>query len=247
MGKRTSTVRAGTRAVTVIKRRFPYQPDTLVLRQPRFIMDWLHRFISYVIVHIQRGMTPAPPGCVSCFPGRAFPGPCARRRLGRRRSAERRGGHRCLSEWSERVSMGGRSRPRAFSRSADRPGDFLAFPFLVGQKRGPPGPVRARYVGRPHTDRLIDAFQRSTPRSERASLAMERDPSLSGIADMRSDSHVIWGTTSETLDSTLDAALGGSRRAVLRATPVYPDAAIRHLLRSLLGGRCCSDRRGDGL
>ena len=89
------------------------------------------------------------------FPGRAFPGPCARRRLGRRQGAERRGGHRCLSEPSERVSMGGRSRPRAFSRSADRPGDVLAFPFLVGQKRGPPRPgnsqIRRSRTRRSHT------------------------------------------------------------------------------------------------
>ena len=151
-------------------------------------MAWLHRSISCVIACIQRGMMPTTPGCVWCFPGCAFPGPCAGRRLGRRR-----GGHRCLSEHSERVSMGGRSRLIAFSRSADRPGDVLASPFLVGQKRGPPGPVTARYAGRRHTGRLICAFQRSTLRSGRASLATERDRSLSGIADMRSDSRVILG------------------------------------------------------
>ena len=138
-----------------------------------------------------------------------FPGPCAGRRLGRRRGAERRVGHRCLSEHSERVSMGGRSRPRAFSRSADRPGDVLVFPFWVGQKRGPPSPVTAKYVGRPHPGRahigrLIGAFQRSTLRSGSASLAIERNPSLSGIADMCSDSRGIRGTTSETLHYTLD-------------------------------------------
>ena len=90
-----------------------------------------------------------------------FPGPCAGRRLGRRRGAERRVGHRCLSEHSERVSMGGRSRPRAFSRSAVRPGDFFAFPFLVGQKRGHPGPGTARYARRSHSLRPIGASQRS--------------------------------------------------------------------------------------
>ena len=76
--------------------------------------------------------------------------------------------------------------------------DFLVFPFWVGQKRGPPSPVTARYVGRPHagrarSGRLIDAFQRSTLRSGTASLAMVRDPSLSGIADICSDSRVILG------------------------------------------------------
>ena len=140
-----------------------------------------------------------------------FLGSCARRRLGRRWGAERRVGHRCLSEPSERVSMGGRSRPIAFSRSADRPGDVLVFPFLVGQK-GAPGPVTDRYAGRPHpgcpnagcpnancpnagrahTGRLIGVFQQPTLRSGRAS-AMEKGPSLSGIADMSSDSRVILG------------------------------------------------------
>ncbi len=127
------------------------------------------------------------PGLRVVFPGAVhFRGPCAGRRLGRRRLGRRRGAERRFD-----------------------------VPFFGRSKKGTPGPVTARYVGHPHpgrpnafhahgsrahagrahSGRLIGAFQRSTLRSGRASLAMEGDPSLSGIADVRSDLRVILGVS----------------------------------------------------
>ena len=160
-------------------------------------------------------MTSATPGCVSSFPGPfIFPGPCARRRLGRRRGAERRVGHRCLSEHSERVSMGGRSRPTAFSRSADRPGDFLAFPFLVGQKRdSQPGNSQIRRSRtRRSPDRRVSAIHATvgdglSSDGKRPFVIRNR---RHGLRSACYAGRFTGRTTSETLPLTLDTVLSCS-------------------------------------
>ena len=153
-------------------------------------------------------MTSATPGYVSCFPGRTFSTPCVSRALrgtaSRKAAGRRAAGRPSLFERAERASFDGRPlKTQSLQPERGPPGRLFGVPFFGRSKKGTPGPVTARYAGRPHAvrpnavrahaGRLIGAFQRSTLRSGSASLAMERDPSLFGIADMCSDSRVIRG------------------------------------------------------
>ena len=165
---------------------------------------------------------PATPGCVSCFPSRPFPEPCVSRALRETASwkaaGRRAAGRPSLSERAERASFDGRSlKTQSLQPERGPPGRLFGVPFFGRSKKGTYRPGNTRYAGRPHPSRsnagrahvgrLIGAFQRSTLRSGSSSLAIERNPSLSGIADMCSDSRVIRGTTSETLHYTLDTVL----------------------------------------
>ena len=186
-------------------------------------MAWLHRV--HLVCHPTQNDISDPglrvvfpdPGLRVGFPGRTFSTPCVSRALrgtaSRKAAGRRAAGRPSLFERAERASFDGRPlKKQSLQPERGPPGRLFGVPFFGRSKKGTPGPVTARYAGRPNAfrahpgravGRLIGAFQRSTLRSGSASLAMERDPSLFGIADMCSDSRVIRGTTSETLPLTL--------------------------------------------
>ena len=173
-------------------------------------MAWLHRSIPCIIVRHPTQNDIGDPGLRVVFPGAFhFPGPCAGRRLGRRRGAERRVGHRCLSEHSERVSMAAAQdpSPSAGARTARATG----VPFFGRSKKGTPGSVTARYAGRARSGRLIGAFQRSTLRSGTASLAYRFEVAGCGALRLMKLRPSAKAPTSypELADLTLDTVRGG--------------------------------------